>query len=156
MSSNKMTDEEIPREEIKRRKQAVRESVLLLARGLNFCRLLWACTIIAMFLPDVCLLTNPRSLTCRMMKELKKDQDAWDKVPEAAKELTELIAIRKALQSEILDDDGNFISLWDYALNRELEVLSAETGFARDTDEDPEDVRDQPMLCDTSQACSDT
>lgn len=75
-----------------------------------------------------------------MLEKLKKYQDQWEELPDGAKELAELVAIRKALQSEILDDDGNMISLWDYAINRELEVLSAETGFARDTDEDPEDV----------------
>lgn len=76
-----------------------------------------------------------------MLEKVKKYQDQWESLPDGAKQIAELIAIRKALQSEILDDDGNMISLWDYAINRELEVLSAETGFARDTDEDPEDVR---------------
>lgn len=75
-----------------------------------------------------------------MLEKVKKYQDQWENLPDGAKQIAELIAVRKALQSEILDDDGNMISLWDYALNRELEVLSAETGFARDTDEDPEDV----------------
>jgi hypothetical protein len=68
-------------------------------------------------------------------------------VPESAKNLAELLAIRKALQSEMLDEDGNLISLWDYAINREVEVLSAETGFARDTDEDPDDVRQALFRC---------
>ena len=79
-----------------------------------------------------------------MLEKIKKYQAQWDALPDGAKELAELVAIRKALQSEIQDDDGKMISLWDYAINRELEVLSSETGFARDTDEDPEDVRAPP------------
>jgi hypothetical protein len=87
---------------------------------------------------------------CRMLEKIKKYQDQWESMPDGAKQIAELIAVREALQSEILDDDGMMISLWDYAINREMEVLSAETGFARDTDEDPEDVRHSPtatLLC---------
>lgn len=81
-----------------------------------------------------------------MLEKIKKYQDQWESLPDGAQQIAELIALRKAMQSEILDDDGKMISLWDYAINRELEVLSSETGFARDTDEDPEDVRSpQPV-----------
>lgn len=76
-----------------------------------------------------------------MLERLKQYQDHWATLSEPEREIEELLATRELLQGDMVDEDGNICSLWDYAVNTQLEELSAETGFARDTDEDPEDVR---------------
>eukprot|EP00892_Ulva_mutabilis_P011829 jgi/Ulvmu1/9018/UM005_0109.1 len=76
----------------------------------------------------------------RMLDRLKQYQEHWATLSEPEREIEELLATRELLQGDMVDEDGNICSLWDYAVNTQLEELSAETGFARDTDEDPEDI----------------
>lgn len=77
---------------------------------------------------------------CRMLDKLKQYQEYWRTLSEPEREIAELLATREILQGDMVDEDGNICTLWDYALNTQVEELSAETGFGRDTDQDPEDV----------------
>lgn len=75
-----------------------------------------------------------------MLEKLKQYQEHWATLSEPEREIAELLATREILQGDMVDEDGDICTLWDYAVNTQVEELSAETGLARDTDEDPEDV----------------
>jgi hypothetical protein len=60
-------------------------------------------------------------------------------LPQNVRDLKEMCETRNLLSGQILHRD-TVGSVWEFAVNREVEELSAETGFGRDTKEDAEDV----------------
>lgn len=81
-----------------------------------------------------------------MLERIKQYQDHWATLSGPEREIQELLATRELLQGDMVDEDGNICSLWDHAVNTQLEEVSAETGLARDTDAEPEDVRSCSLL----------
>jgi hypothetical protein len=76
------------------------------------------------------------------MREVLSELNA---LPPESLAAEQLLATRELMSKTVKDRHGRASSLWNHAVEREAEIVSLETGFARDTKEDPEEVCPPPL-----------